>query len=66
MDIEIGRRVMVRRRQLDIPASVIAAQCGLSVEEYRARERGEKRFSAVELLQIARALDTQVSKFFES
>ena len=64
-DTDVGSRIKARRQQLDIPASVIALECDLSVEEYEAREQGKKRFSAVELLQVARALETKISWFFE-
>ena len=61
----IGRRVRVRRRQLNLTLQQLAEKLGVGFRQLQKYETGANRMSAGTLFQIAIALGTQVDHFFQ-
>jgi transcriptional regulator with XRE-family HTH domain len=64
-DLYVGSRIRLRRRTLKISQERLAEQLGLTFQQVQKYERGANRVSASKLQEIACALDTTVSHFFE-
>ncbi len=65
VDLHVGARVRMRRRILGVSQEKLAEQLGLTFQQVQKYERGANRVSASKLYEIARALSTSVSYFFE-
>ena len=65
INIEIGRRLAERRRELQLPLSDIAARCRVSLQQVRKYETGENAISARMLWTISDSLDVPIEYFFE-
>ena len=61
VDVAVGTKLRHMRTAAAISAACLAAQCGIALPHYEAGERGERRFPAVELRRLAKALDTPFS-----
>jgi transcriptional regulator with XRE-family HTH domain len=64
IDIEIGKRIRLRRRQLGISQTDLAEKLGLAFQQVQKYESGVNRVSAGRLPQIASALDVHVGYFY--
>src|SRR5579875_3340915 len=65
IDVEVGARIRVRRKFLSLSQQTLAEALGLTFQQVQKYERGANRVSASKLYEIARALQTPVSYFFE-
>lgn len=61
IDVEVGRRIRLRRKALGMPMSAIADHIGVSYQQQQKYERGANRVSASMLIRIAERLDTTVA-----
>lgn len=60
IDIEVGRRIRVRRKALGISQSELAGALGVSFQQTQKYEKGANRVSASMLVRIAAKLETTV------
>jgi transcriptional regulator with XRE-family HTH domain len=64
IDVHVGAKVRLRRKQLGLSQSALAEALGLTFQQDQKYERGANRVSASMLVRIARRLDVQISHFF--
>jgi transcriptional regulator with XRE-family HTH domain len=65
-DLELGKRIRLRRVELGISQSDLADKIGVSFQQVQKYEKGVNRVGAARLQQIATALDVPVTFFYES
>jgi transcriptional regulator with XRE-family HTH domain len=65
VDLHVGARVRLRRRLAGVSQEKLAEALGLTFQQVQKYERGANRVSASKLYEIAAALQTPVSYFFE-
>jgi transcriptional regulator with XRE-family HTH domain len=61
IDVAVGARVRVRRRQLGLSQSDLAQALGLTFQQVQKYERGTNRISASTLVRTAGVLETSVA-----
>jgi transcriptional regulator with XRE-family HTH domain len=64
-DIELGRRIRLRRVEHDISQTELGDKIGVSFQQVQKYEKGVNRVGAARLQQIATALDVPVTFFFD-
>jgi transcriptional regulator with XRE-family HTH domain len=64
-DVELGKRVRLRRVEMEISQSELADKLGVSFQQVQKYEKGVNRVGATRLQQIAMALDVPVTFFFD-
>jgi transcriptional regulator with XRE-family HTH domain len=65
-DIELGKRIRLRRVEMKISQSGIADKLGVSFQQVQKYEKGVNRVGASRLQQIATALSVPVTFFYDS
>ena len=65
IDLHVGSRVRMRRKILRISQEKLAEGLELTFQQVQKYERGSNRISASKLFEIAKALSTPVSYFFD-
>jgi transcriptional regulator with XRE-family HTH domain len=60
LDVEVGLRIRIRRKWMNLSQSALAAHLGLTFQQVQKYERGTNRVSASMLVRIAQKLDTTV------
>ena len=65
VDLHVGARIRLRRRQLHMSQSDLSAALGLTFQQVQKYERGTNRVSASKLYDVAMTLGVGVSWFFE-
>ncbi|MGD2134108.1 MAG: helix-turn-helix transcriptional regulator [Maricaulaceae bacterium] len=65
VDARVGDRIRMRRNLLGVSQQALGAAIGISFQQIQKYENGANRIGASRLVQIAKALDTPVSYFFE-
>ncbi|WP_157962046.1 helix-turn-helix domain-containing protein [Acuticoccus kandeliae] len=65
LDLQIGRRLKLRRRQLKLPIDVVALKLGISPETLNEYERGSRRVNSSKLAALTVILQIPVSYLFE-
>jgi transcriptional regulator with XRE-family HTH domain len=65
VDRHVGLHIRMRRKALGISQERLAESLGLTFQQVQKYERGANRVSASKLWEIARALRTNVSYFYE-
>jgi transcriptional regulator with XRE-family HTH domain len=65
VDRQVGLRIRMRRRELGISQEKLAEALGLTFQQVQKYERAANRVSASRLFDIACALNTSVSYFFD-
>jgi transcriptional regulator with XRE-family HTH domain len=65
VDCHVGRRIRTRRRDLGLSQERLGEAIDLTFQQVQKYERGANRVSASKLWEIARALNTSVSYFYE-
>jgi transcriptional regulator with XRE-family HTH domain len=63
-DIEVGRRIRVRRLERQMSQTELAEQLGVTFQQVQKYEKGVNRVGAARLQRIANALDVPISFFF--
>jgi transcriptional regulator with XRE-family HTH domain len=64
-DVELGRRIRLRRVEVDISQSELADKIGVTFQQVQKYEKGVNRVGAARLQQIATGLDVPVTFFFD-
>jgi transcriptional regulator with XRE-family HTH domain len=64
-DIELGRRIRLRRVEQQISQSELGDKLGVSFQQVQKYEKGVNRVGAARLQQIATALDVPVTFFYD-
>ena len=64
-DIEIGRRIRLRRVEIKISQSELADKLGVSFQQVQKYEKGVNRVGAARLQKIAAALDVPLTFFYD-
>ena len=65
IDLHLGRRLRRRRRLLGLTQQQLAVQVGIRFQQIQKYECGATRISAARLWQLAQALETPVSYFYD-
>ena len=65
IDRHIGNRVRIRRNELNLNQKALADRIGRSFQQIHKYEIGTNRIAASVLYEIAVALDTPVTYFFD-
>jgi transcriptional regulator with XRE-family HTH domain len=65
VDIHVGKRVRHRRWMLGMTQQQLGERVGIKFQQVQKYETGMNRVSASRLWEIAEALDTPISYFFE-
>jgi transcriptional regulator with XRE-family HTH domain len=65
LDVQIGRRLKLRRLQLKITTAEVAQLVGLSEQDYIACEQGTRRVGAELLVRIAELMEVPLTWFYE-
>ena len=65
VDRHVGLHIRMRRKALGVSQEKLAEALGLTFQQVQKYERGANRVSASKLWEIARALKTNVSYFYE-
>jgi transcriptional regulator with XRE-family HTH domain len=65
VDRHVGLRIRMRRKELGISQERLAEALGLTFQQVQKYERAANRVSASKLWEIARALNTSVSYFYD-
>ena len=64
-DIELGKRVRLRRVEMEISQSELADKLGVTFQQVQKYEKGVNRVGAARLQQVATALDVPITFFFD-
>ena len=64
-DVELGKRIRLRRVEQHISQSELADELGVSFQQVQKYEKGVNRVGASRLQQIATALDAPVTFFYD-
>jgi transcriptional regulator with XRE-family HTH domain len=64
IDTEIGNRIRIRRRQLNMSQTDLAEKLGVAFQQVQKYENGKNRVPASRLSCIANALDAHVGYFY--
>lgn len=64
-DIELGKRIRLRRVEQKISQAELGAELGVSFQQVQKYEKGVNRVGASRLQQIATALDVPVTFFYD-
>lgn len=65
VDRHVGLRIRMRRKELGISQERLAEKVGLTFQQIQKYERAANRVSASKLWDIARALQTTITYFYE-
>lgn len=65
VDVHVGRRVRLRRRELGVSQAWLADRLRLTFQQIQKYERGANRISASKLYAIAKLLEVPITYFFE-
>jgi len=65
VDVHVGRRVRLRRKELGVSQGWLADRLGLTFQQVQKYERGTNRISASKLYEIATLLEVSITYFFE-
>ena len=65
VDIHVGSRVRLRRIELGINQTKLAAELGLTFQQVQKYERATNRISASRLFHIGKVLGVNVASFYE-
>lgn len=65
IDMQIGRRVRLRRRLLNMTQQQLASACGVGFQVIHKYECGGCRISASRLWELSQALDVNINYFYE-
>ena len=65
IDLHVGARIRLRRRMQGVSQEKLADALGLTFQQVQKYERGANRVSASKLYEIAAALQSPISYFFD-
>jgi transcriptional regulator with XRE-family HTH domain len=62
IDVDVGARIRIRRKQLRVSQSGLAEYLGVSFQQVQKYERGANRISASTLVRVAEKLEISVAE----
>jgi transcriptional regulator with XRE-family HTH domain len=65
MDVHLGKRLHIRRRQLGLTQTQLGTSVGVAFQQIQKYECGESRMSAVRIWQLAGSLGVRIDYFFD-
>ena len=65
IDLHLGRRLRRRRRLLGLTQQQLAVQVGIRFQQIQKYECGANRISAARLWELAEALETPITYFYD-
>ncbi|MGI9411582.1 MAG: helix-turn-helix domain-containing protein [Hyphomicrobiaceae bacterium] len=65
IDVQLGRRLKLRRTLLGLTQEQVASACELSFQQIHKYETGQSKISTRRLIQFSTVLDVPVAWFFE-
>lgn len=65
VDVHVGVKVRVRRKEIGMSQERLADACGVTFQQIQKYENGNNRISASRIVQIARALQVEPAWIFE-
>jgi transcriptional regulator with XRE-family HTH domain len=65
VDRHVGLRIRMRRKELGVTQEKLGHMLGLTFQQVQKYERASNRVSASKLWEVARALDTSVTYFYD-
>lgn len=65
IDVHVGLRIRLRRKELGVSQEKLAEAIGLTFQQVQKYERAANRVSASKLYEMARALGTSTAYFFD-
>ena len=65
VDIHVGDRVRLRRRNIGLNQHELAETVGVGIQQVQRYERGKTRIAASMLFELSEALDVPISYFFD-
>lgn len=65
IDVHVGSRIRLRRRQRDMSQTTLAEHLNLTFQQIQKYEKGSNRVSSSKLWSLAAILDVPVAWFFE-
>lgn len=65
IDVHVGLRIRLRRKEMGVSQEKLAEAIGLTFQQVQKYERAANRVSASKLYEMARALETSTTYFFE-
>lgn len=66
LDVKIGERIRSQRKRIGLSQKELANQLDIVFQQLQKHENGTSRVPASRLYEIARALNTPISHFFEA
>ena len=64
VDVEVGKRILLRRKMIGMSQSTLGAALGITFQQVQKYERGTNRVGSSRLSHIAQVLGVPVSYFF--
>ncbi|HEX3808111.1 MAG TPA: helix-turn-helix transcriptional regulator, partial [Rhizomicrobium sp.] len=64
IDFSIGRRLAVRRKEIDMSQQALGKELGVSFQQIQKYEKGSSRISAGRLFEMAKLLNVNIIYFF--
>jgi transcriptional regulator with XRE-family HTH domain len=64
-DVELGKRIRLRRVEMDFSQAELADKIGVTFQQVQKYEKGSNRVGAARLQRVATALDVPVTFFFD-
>lgn len=64
IDVSIGQRIQLRRKELQLTAAYLSEKIGISQQQLSRYERGMNKINVSHLFDISVCLDTPISWFF--
>lgn len=64
VDLSVGKRIQLRRRELGLTALVLSERVGMSQQQLSRYERGQNKVSLAHLVNIASYTQTPIGWFF--
>lgn len=66
INLAVGNRIALRRRELRLSLAQIAGRCGVSLQQIHKYETGQSNISIVMLTLLAECLDVPVGYFVDA
>lgn len=66
INIEVGKRLALRRRELKLSLAKVSSRCGVSLQQIHKYETGQSPMTVPMLVQLARCLGVPFDYFFEA
>ena len=65
VDVHIGSRIRMYRKQLGLSQETVGEHLGVSYQQVQKYEKGENRIRAADLLKLAKFMHISITEFFK-